>query len=116
MRRPVVAVVLSAALAALGAVVLGEYALGGATALVAGALFGVAVAETAASVERVPDRYLEGAVALLAEAGLVWATWISTAHRPSEASPSAWVGVALGAVVAAGWLRGAGRRANRSDQ
>lgn len=114
MRRPVLAIVMSAALSALGAIILGEYALVGITPLVAGPLFGIAIAETAATVARRFDGYLLVAVALLVEGGLVWATWISTSHRLGDASLTAWLGGALGAGVALLWLRSAGRRGDRT--
>ncbi|HEX7166506.1 MAG TPA: hypothetical protein VF230_05960 [Acidimicrobiales bacterium] len=109
--RPVVAVVAAAIVAAAGAVILGEYELSRETALVAGPLFGVAVAETIASVARRDvDDYLAGAAALLTEAGLVWSAYISTGHRLDLARPEAWAAVALGAVAAAAWLRSGARR------
>lgn len=114
MRQPVVAVLAGVAVAALGAVVLGEYPLVGLTPLIAGPFFGVAVAEATASVGRHVDRFLLVAVGLVAEAGLVWATWISTGHRLDAASASAWAGVVLGGVVAPLWLRSAGRRGART--
>jgi O-antigen/teichoic acid export membrane protein len=114
MRQPVPAVLVALAVAAFGAVVLGEYDLSGTTPLVAGALFGIAIAEVAVTVARSSDGYLQAAVALVAEAGLVWATWISSGHHLDLAASTAWVGVAVGTALAPLWLRSVGRRGARS--
>lgn len=116
MRAPVPAVLAALVAAALGAVILGEYELAGVRPLLAGVLFGVAVAEVIASVVRTSDgdARLLAAAALVTEAGLVWATWISTGHELDLASGTAWAGVALGTVSAPLWLRSAGRRGDRT--
>lgn len=116
MRTPVSAVLAALLAATLGAIILGEYELVGIRPLLAGLLFGVAVAEIIASVARptVDDPELLAASALIAEAGLVWATWISTGHELDLASGSAWAGVAVGTIAAALWLKSAGRRGERS--
>jgi hypothetical protein len=114
MRRPLLSVLVGAALAAVGAVILGEYPLVGSTPLVAGLLFGIAVAEAIATVGRTSDGHLRAAAALLTEAGLVWATWISTGHRLRDASSTAWAGVIVGSVAAPLWLRSVGRRGART--
>ncbi len=117
MRTPVVAVLAALVAAALGAVILGEYELAGIRPLLAGLLFGVAVAEIIASVAgRVDaDPRLLAASALIAEAGLVWATWISTGHELDLAGTSAWSGIVIGTVAAPLWLRTGGRRGGRSS-
>jgi len=109
-RAPVPAVVVAAVVAALAAVILGEYELSGARPLYAGAIFGLAVGEVLATLVRRADPYLLGAAALLAEAGLVWATWISTGRDLGLASGTAWAGVVIGTVAAPLWLTSAGRR------
>lgn len=109
------AVVAALLVAALGAVIVGEYELAGGRALVTGVVFGVAVAEVIATVVRqgADDPRLLGASALVTEAGLVWGTWISTGHRLDLASGAAWGGLVLGTVAAPLWLRSAGRRGAR---
>ena len=114
MRAPVPAVLVAAAVAFVAAVILGEYELVGLRPILAGVLFGVVVGEVLATVARRPDPYLLGAAALLAEAGLVWATWISTGRDLGLAAGTAWGGVVAGAVAAPLWLRSAGRRGARS--
>jgi hypothetical protein len=106
---------LAAALA--GAVILGEYELVGARALLAGGLFGVTVAEVMATVHRGdadPDPHLLAASALVAEAGLVWALWISTGRDLDLAGAGGWAGVVVGVVAAPAWLRTARRRGPRT--
>lgn len=112
MRRPVPAVLVSLAVAALGAVILGEYELAGTRPILAGFLFGITVAEVIASLARPWAREPElwAAAALVAEAGLVWATWISTGHELDRAATTAWLGIAVGSAAAPFWLRSAGRR------
>lgn len=112
--RTVAAVVVAAGVSAFGAVLLGEQPLEGLTALIAGALFGVAVAEAAVTVSRYSDGYLAAAAALLAQAGLVWALYIETGHHLDEAPPEAWAGVVLAAASAAAWLKSAARRGRGS--
>lgn len=112
MRAPVPAVLAALVVAALGAVILGEYELAGVRPLLAGVLFGVAVAEVIASVVRTVDGdvRLLAAAALITEAGLVWATWISTGHELDLASGTAWAGIVLGSAASPLWLKSAGRR------
>ena len=114
MRAPVPAVLVAAVVAALGAVILGEYELVGLRPVLAGVLFGVVVGEVLATLARRGDAYLLGAAALLAEAGLVWATWISTGRDLGLAAGTAWAGVVAGALAAPLWLRSAGRRGART--
>lgn len=113
MRRPVPAVLVALAAAALAAVILGEYELAGFRPLLAGFLFGITVAEVLATLARPWARQVElwAAAALITEAGLVWATWISTGHQLDQASSTAWLGLVVGVVAAPVWLRSAGRRA-----
>lgn len=115
MRTPVTAVLAALLAATLGAIILGEYELAGIRPLFAGLLFGVAVAEIIASVARPSDDWsLLAAAALITEAGLVWATWISTGRELDLASGTAWAGVIVGTVAAPLWLKSAGRRGERS--
>lgn len=115
MRAPVPAVIVAMAVAILGAVILGEYELHGARPLLAGLLFGVTVGEVIATVARpdADDPYLPAAAALVTEAGLVWAIWISTGHDLGMAQRTAWFGLTIGVGAAAIWVRSAGRRAAR---
>jgi hypothetical protein len=100
-----------AAVAALGAVVLGEYSFSGVAVLGAGALLGLFVAEAARAVAQQGSRVLAGGCALLAGGGMTWGGWIATGHDLSFLGPEGWAAVALGAAVAgvrARWTRPAG--------
>ncbi|HEX4979208.1 MAG TPA: hypothetical protein VFV35_04010 [Acidimicrobiales bacterium] len=112
--RPVAGVVTAALASAFGAVLLGEQPLEGTTALVAGVLFGVVVAEVLVSVARAGDGYLALAAGVLTQAGFVWALYIETGHALDEAAPSGWAGAALAAAAAAAWVRSAARRGRGS--
>jgi hypothetical protein len=112
MRAPLPAVVVGLVAAALGAVILGEYPLIGARAVLAGLVFGVTVAELMADVSRPgpEEQYLPFAAAMITEGGLVWATWISTGHELETASTAAWIGIGVGMLASMLWFRSAARR------
>lgn len=112
--RHVVAVLVGAFIACAGAVILGEYVYEGTTPFLAGGLFGLVLAEVVTSIARAGDAYLMAATALLVEACLVWALWISTGHRLDLAAIEAWAGIAFGMAAAVFWVRSAGRRPRRS--
>jgi hypothetical protein len=112
--RPIVAVVAGAFVTCLGAVILGEYQYEGTTPFLAGGLLGLFLAELVSSIARRGDVYLMAATALLVEACLVWALWISTGHRLDLAAGEAWFGIAFGMAAAAYWVRSAGQRPHRS--
>ncbi len=115
--RPALALLAGAATAAFGAVVLGEYQLNGVTGVVAGALFGLAVAEVVLSVggARLSSLLTVAAVAvgLLSAAGLIWSAWISAGHDWGYVPNGGWMGVVAGAVVSPWWLRSGVHRAAR---
>ena len=109
--RQVFAVAAGAALAALGAVVLGEYDLRGTTAIVGFPLYAVAVTELALTVAKRLAPLTLAALTAVVAVGLTWALWISFGHFRNDVVPpwSSWamVGVAAGAALAWGW---SGRR------
>jgi hypothetical protein len=108
--RQAVAVLAGAVVAALGALILGEYELKGVMALVAGALFGVAVAEVVVAVARHPGLRLGLAAGVLAAAGMVWAAWIAAGRVWSYVGSARWVAVGVSVVAAPVWIRTSGRR------
>lgn len=112
--RSVVAVGVGALLTCYGGVVLGEYVYEGTTPFLTAGLLGFVLAEIVTSIARGGDVYLMAATALLVEACLVWALWISTGHRLDLAAFEAWLGIAFGMAAAAFWVRSAGRRPRRS--
>jgi hypothetical protein len=108
--RQLVALLAGAASAALGALILGEYEMRGATPVIAGLLFGVVVAEVVLAVGRSRGPGAVVGSALLASGGLVWAAWISVRHRGTGFPTGGWAAAGLGAVTAAAWIRSSGRR------
>lgn len=100
--------------AALGALVLGEYELAGATPLAAGVLFGLVVAEVGLSTagrRRGRGPALAAPAAGASAAGMVWAAWISSGRDWSYVPGAVWVGAVLAAGAAILWIRGPTRRA-----
>lgn len=100
MLRAVLGVVCAAALAALGALILGEYEFTGLLPFVAGPLFGLVVGEVVVGVGQrrtLPVGLVAGAVAF---AGLAWAGWIDSSGGLEPVKGLVWVGAALAAVMA----------------
>lgn len=118
--RPVLALFAGAFTAAFGAVVLGEYQLAGVTGVIAGALFGLAVAEIVLTVggQTLTSQLTVAVigVAVFAAAGLIWSAWISAGHDWSYVPVGGWIGVAVGAAVGPWWLKSGARRAARTAE
>ena len=113
--RELLGVAAGAATAGVGALVVGEYNLAGVTGLVAGAVFGLVVAEVVVTVGRRQDLLMAVPTAVTVVAGLVWAAWIWTGRPWSRLPGGAVVAAVAGAVVSLGWvtgpkLRSVGRR------
>lgn len=110
--RQVLAIVAAAALAALGAVVLGEYPLQGTTVVVGFPLYALAVTETALAVGRRLRPVTLAAVAALVAGGLTWALWISFGHFRNAVRPPtlSWVMVGVAVVASVVWARSSHRR------
>ena len=102
--RQVLAVVIGAAVAALGGLILGEYPFTGITPYAAGLLFGLVVAEVIVSVGGQVGPIAGVASAVCTVGGLGWAIWISSGRGVSPIPGGAWAGLGVGVVVAA--LRG----------
>ena len=103
--RQVLALVSATLLAALGAVVLGEYPLEGTTALVGFPLYGVAVSELALALAKRLAPATLAAVAVVVAGGLTWALWISFGHFRNDVRPPvlSWVMVGVAVLAAVGW-------------
>lgn len=98
--RTVLAMVIGAVLAALAAVILGEYNFSGAVPWVAGVAVPAIVGEATALVAGEPIRpetWL--VVAALSAGGLAWGAWISEGGGLSPIPLGGWVAVALGALI-----------------
>jgi len=113
--RQIAGVVVGVLVAGIGAVILGEYALEGTTALIGFPLYALAVTEIAgAAGGRI--RLGLAPLAVAVGGGLTWALWISFNHFRREQPPAlSWVmvAVAVGLVVAwGGFGRGGGQKAN----
>jgi hypothetical protein len=98
-------VLAAAVLAAMGAVILGEYDLRGTTAIVGFPLFALAVTEVGVAVGGRLGRAV-AAVPPLVGAALAWALWISFNHFRREQPPAlSWVMVVVAVVVSGVWGR-----------
>ncbi|CAN5724583.1 hypothetical protein BH24ACT3_BH24ACT3_16220 [soil metagenome] len=95
------AVLAGVAVAALGALMLGEYEFVGFMPFVGGPLFGLVVAEVVAGI----GKHRGVAVALLtgvvSAAGLLWAGWLAASEGLVPMSALVWPAMALGAAAAA---------------
>jgi hypothetical protein len=101
--------------AALGALIVGEYQFKGVAALVIGLLFGLAVAEVVVWLADARPAWLVAATAALTAAGLVWAGWISVRNSHRDIPLGAWLAALVGAVTAAVRSRGGSARSAGSD-
>jgi hypothetical protein len=104
--RALFGLVLGAAAAALGALILGEYEFTGALPWIAGPLFGLVVGEIAVSVGRSRRVAVAAVVAGLSFAGVAWAGWIDSTQGVEPVKGMVWVAAVLAAV--AGFVRVAG--------
>lgn len=98
--RAVAGVVCGAVVAALGAVILGEYEFTGALPFVAGVLFGLVVGEVVVGVGKLRGWPSAVAAAALGFGGIAWAGWIDAGRGLEPMKGLVWVGAALAALVA----------------
>jgi peptidoglycan/LPS O-acetylase OafA/YrhL len=102
----------AAFVAALGALILGEYEFEGTLPLVAGLLFGLVIAEVAIEVGRRRTWAVGVTAGLLAATGLAWAGWISSGEGLNPMPGGAWLAAGLAFLVAVGRTVAGGRRAD----
>jgi phosphatidylserine synthase len=98
----------AAGIAALGALILGEYSFTGLTVLGAGAALGLFTAEVARATTGRASTWLAAGCAVVAGGAMLWSAWIATGHNLSFLGPEGWAAVAVAAVVAgfrAWWTR-----------
>lgn len=100
--------------AAIGGLIMGEYELRGFMALLAGVLFGLAVAEVAITVAKSSEWPLVAVTALAAFAGLTWAASIDAGDSLGRVAGMRWAGSLLALVSAGWWVRSLGSRPTRS--
>ena len=113
--RQLLAVVAGAAVAALGALIIGEYEMAGSIALIAGVVYALALAETMTAVAGEPHPALLLVVSALAGAGFAWGLWISTGRDLDFATTEGWAAVSIATGSAPWWLRSASRRGQSSS-
>jgi hypothetical protein len=101
--------------AVLGALILGEYELGGATGFIAAVLFGLAVGEALVAVGRVAGTGDALLAAALTAGGFAWSSWIFAGRDWDYVEGVRWAAVPVGALAAALWVRSSGRRAADSS-
>jgi hypothetical protein len=100
--------------AALFGLIMGEYELLGFMALLAGVLFGLAVAEATITVGKSNDWPLVGVTAGAAFLGLTWAAYIDAGDSLGRIAGMRWLGSLLALLSAGYWVRALGARAIRS--
>src|SRR5687768_1865861 len=83
-------------------------------ALLAGVLFGLAVAEAAITAGRSSDWPRVAVSAAAAFAGFTWAAWIEAGRAFGPVPALRWVGAVCALASAGGWVRMLGSRALRS--
>lgn len=99
--------------AGLAALILGEYELTLGTAAAAGLVLGAGLPEIVLGVARWRGTVPAAATAVFAGASVLWAGWISSGRGVAPLRATVWVGVAVGAVLAAWRLRPAGSLSGR---
>lgn len=102
--RRILALVAAAAVAALTALILGEYELTLGTSVAAGLVVGFGLPEVILGIARWRGAVPAALGSLLAGGSIVWAGWISSGRGVAPFRATAWIGVALAAVLCAGRL------------
>jgi hypothetical protein len=117
------AVAVGVAVAALGAVILGEYELGVTAGVVAGVVVALAITEVAlmAAGTRAVSTTSAAVLAAAAFGALVWAGWIDVHHRGESIGAGAWLGAVAALVTVAlrtllGTARSAGSGSPRDSR
>lgn len=103
--RPILALVAAAGVAAVSALLLGEYQMTLLTAIAAGIGVGLVVSEVGLMVGRRRGPVPLLAAAVLAGGSILWAAWIDSGEGLEPIRATAWVGVGLAALTAGIRLR-----------
>lgn len=116
--RQALAVIVGAAVAAFGGLILGEYPFTGLTPYIAGVLFALVVAEIVLTIGHQPGRSTAVAAAVCTVGGLGWALFISTGRGLDPVPLGGWAALVIGAVVALvrGGITAGGRPGGRSQR
>lgn len=99
---------LAAAVAALGALMLGEYEFTGAMPYLVGPLFGLAIGEVVASVGKTRSAIAAAVGAAICFGGIVWTGWIDSSEGVEPLRVAVWPSAAAAALCC--FLRVAGLR------
>ena len=97
-------------MAAVGALILGEYEFAGATPFIAGVLFGLAVAEMMITVAKASTMRMAGWAAVMGGGGILVAAWISSGRGIAPMPGVGYLAAGLAALVAGGWIVAPSRR------
>lgn len=108
MGRTLLGLLCGALVAALGALILGEYPFTGSLPWIAGPMFGLVVGEAVVAAGHSRTMVVGGLAGLLSLGGITWAGWISSGDGLAPMSTVVWASAALAAV--AGFLRTADLR------
>jgi hypothetical protein len=98
--RTIGGLVCAGLVAALGALILGEYEFTGTLPYIAGPLFGLAVGETVVAVGRSRATATAAITAVVAMGGIIWAGWIDSSEGVEPMHAGVWAAAALAAVAA----------------
>jgi len=109
--RALLGLVLGAGVAALGALILGEYEFTGTLPWLAGPLFGLVIGEVVVGVGRSHHPAVAAMAAVLSFTGIAWAGWIDSTQGVEPIKTAVWGSALLAA--AAGFLRIRGLRRPR---
>ena len=113
--RVVFGAVAAVATGLVGGLIMGEYELRGPMAIVAGVLFGLAVAEAAITVGKSSDWTLVVVAGVSAFVGHSWSAWIDAGDSFSRIAGLRWAGSVFALVSAAWWVRTLGSRSLHSS-
>jgi hypothetical protein len=109
--RTVSGLVCAAAVAALGALILGEYEFTGTLPYIAGPLFGLAIGEVTVAVGHTRSTAAAAAACLISMGGVTWAGWIDSSSGVEQFHSGVFAAAALAGVAA--FLRTIDLRASR---
>lgn len=99
--RAIAALVVGGLVAAVGALLLGEYEFTGFTPFFAGPIFGLVVAEVVAAIGRLRSTSVAATTAAVVALGLLWAGWLDSGEGVAPLSGLIWPAMLLGAAAAA---------------
>lgn len=113
--KRILPVLAGAAVAAFGALIVGEYEFEGVIPVLAGLVLGVLVSEAVALGGQWRGRVPAAVAGALAAGGLVWAGWIDSGEGLEPYPALAWLGAAVAALTAGARARGPRARRRRSS-